>query len=396
MNKKILLTLILLMSFSGVSAFSLDVLETEPAPLRAGEYADITVLIEAMHSEGVREDILFSLESTNDIRVLAGQERSIRTMRVGDRYSTTFRVFINENLPTGVIPINFILEEGNTKKTMPRDVFVRRGETLPDLFVGSASTIPSDVIRDSKNNLIRVSLLNLGDRSAELITAILSSSYIKESSAFSLRDTISILNKGDQDTLEFTFDVIDTERESIPVFISLDYRIQDVHGNFRRVSETLDFDLTLKKTPKLQIESVEPLNNLLVGRDANEVKVTIKNIGSEEAEDVRLRLYPDVSYPFDFSKTNYYVSSLMKEGETASVIVTFDVLNTGNVRNYPINAELESVVGSARFTEKVRVDLNVTGESSDLPTIIRNSLLGVAFLIAIFFGVRKYIKRNED
>ncbi|MFT4282905.1 MAG: COG1361 S-layer family protein [Candidatus Woesearchaeota archaeon] len=396
MNKKMIIMLMLLTSIASVSAFSLDVLETDPAPLRAGEYADITVLLETMHSEGVRENLVLRLESTDDVRVLAGQERNIRTMRIGDRYSTTFRVFINEDLPTGVIPIRFILEEDDAIRTIPRDVFVRRGETLPDLFVGSVSSVPSDVIRDSKNNLIRVSLMNLGDRSAELITARLSSSYIKESNAFSLRDTLASLSRGEEGVLEFTFDVIDTTEDSIPVLISLDYRIEDVHGNFRRVSETLDFDLTLKRTPKLEIKSVEALNNIQVGRDSNEVKVTIINTGVEEAEDVRLRLFPDVSYPFDFTRTNYYVSSLLKEGESASIIIDFDVLNTGSVRNYPVNAEIESVVGSARFTEKVRVDIDVTGKSSDRPTIIRNSLLVIAFIIAIFFGVRKYIKKSED
>lgn len=396
MIKNLMILLVFLVSISSVSAFSLDVLETNPAPLRAGEYADITVLLESKQTESVRENLVLRLESNDDIRVLSGQEKTIRAMRPGDRFSATFRVFINEDLPTGIIPIVFVLEDGDMTRRMPRDVFIRRGETLPDLFVGNAVTVPSDLIRDSKNNLIRLSLLNLGDRSAELITARMNSNYIKESSAFSLRDTLAILNRGDEGILEFTFDMIDTSKTSIPVIISLDYRIQDVHGNFRRVSETLDFDVTLKQTPKLEILNVEPLNNLLVGRDSNEVKVTITNKGSQEAENVRLRLYPDVSYPFDFTKTNYFVTSLLKENETSSIIIDFDILNTGSIRNYPINVEIESVVGSARFTEKARIDLDVTGESSDLPTTIRNSLLVLAFLIALFFGVRKYLKKNED
>lgn len=396
MIKNLMILLVFLVSISSVSAFSLDVLETNPAPLNAGEYADITVLLESKQTESVRENLVLRLESNEDIRVLSGQEKTIRAMRPGDRFSATFRVFINEELPTGVIPIIFELEDKDTTQRMPRDVFVTRGQTLPDLFVGNAVTVPSDLIRDSKNNLIRLSLLNLGDRSAELITARMNSNYIKESSAFSLRDTLAILNRGDEGILEFTFDVVDTSKTSIPVIISLDYRIQDVHGNFRRVSETLDFDVTLKQTPKLEILNVEPLNNLLVGRDSNEVKVTITNKGSQEAENVRLRLYPDVSYPFDFTKTNYFVTSLLKENETSSIIIDFDILNTGSIRNYPINVEIESVVGSARFTEKARIDLDVTGESSDLPTTIRNSLLVLAFLIALFFGIRKYLKKNED
>ena len=396
MMKKLMFLLVFLISLSAVNAFSLDVLETNPAPLRAGEYADITVLLESKQTDSVKENLILILESNNDVRVLAGQERNIRTMRPGDRFSTTFRVFINEDLPTGIIPIVFVLEDGDMTRRMPREVFIRRGETLPDLFVGNAATVPSDLIRDSKNNLIRISLLNLGDRSAELITARMNSNYIKESSAFSLRDTLAILNRGDEGILEFTFDVVDTPKTSIPVIISLDYRIQDVHGNFRRVSETLDFDVTLKQTPKLEILNVEPLNNLLVGRDSNEVKVTITNKGSQEAENVRLRLYPDVSYPFDFTKTNYFVTSLLKENETSNIIIDFDILNTGSIRNYPINVEIESVVGSARFTERTRIDLDVIGESSDLPTTIRNSLLLIAFLIALFFGIRKYLKKNED
>ena len=396
MNKKILLIMVMLISIPAVFGYTLEVLETNPAPLRSGEYADITVLLTATHTDGVKENIVLSLESSDEIRVLSNQELEINSLRIGDRFSNTFRVFIADDLRTGMIPIKFILTEDRSVREFPREVFVRRGQSLPNLLIGSVSSIPQDVIRDSKNNILRVELINLGDKAAELIVGNLISSNIKESSAFSLRDTISILNKGESSQLEFRFDVEDVDLKSVPLTINLNYKIRDVNDDFSTISESLEFDLTLKQTPKIEVLSVESLDRVLVGSNSNRLKITLINRGLEEGEDIRLRLYPDVSYPFDFTKTNYYVSSLMKYNETASVIVDFDVLNTGSVRSYPMNVEIESVVGNARYTQRDRIDIAIVGEASSLPVIVRNSVLVIAFLIAIFFGIRKYIKKTED
>ena len=371
------------------TAYRLEILNTHPAPLISGEYADVTIQTSATHDDGVRENVEIRILETKNIRVLGDDKAIIRNFNVGSTYTTTFRIYIKENLPTANIPIKFEISDRDTKLTTTRDLFIRRGERLPELFIGTVKTIPQDVIRDSKNNLLQLNLQNLGDRSARLLTATLTGEDIKESNAFSLRDSTSSISRGEEKTLEFTFDLDDIDKEKTNLRLLLNYQVEDSQGDYDTITEGIDFELGITQTPQIKIYETEKLNEAQLGRDSNKIKITFKNEGLEEAENVRFRLYPDVSYPLDFTQTNIFVSSLIKPGEMASIIVEYDVLRDGDIRKYPINTEIESVVGSARYTQKDRITIDVTSESTDMFGLVRNAAIIIAFIIAIYFAIRK-------
>lgn len=397
MKKTIILFVMVLLTISITSAYRFEILNTNPAPLISGEYADITIQTQAMHKEGVRENVKIRILENNAVQVLGDDYAIIRTFKIGATHTTTFRIFIKENLPTANIPIKFEITDESGVLTATREVFVQRGDRLPNLFIGTVRTVPQDVIRDSKNNLIRINLQNLGDMRAELLTATLTGEDILESNAFSLRDSVASISRGDEKILEFTFDMKDVDKQKTNLRLLLNYQIEDVHGNYKTIREGIDFDLSLTQTPQIRVVKTEKLNEAQLGRSSNKMKITLKNEGLEEAENVRLRLYPDVSYPLDFSRTNQFVSSLMKPQEEATIIIEFDVLRDGDIREYPINVEIESLVGSARYTQRDRITIDVTGESSNMFDLIRNAAIIIAFIIAIFFAVRKLRnKKNDD
>lgn len=396
MKKLLILTITILLLANIGAAYRLEILNTNPAPIRSGEYADITIQIDATHKEGVREDVKIKLLENNNIQILSDDHTIIRRFQIGSIHTTTFRVFVQENLPTARIPVKFEITDKYGITTTTRELFIQRGERLPNLFIGQARTIPQDIIKDSRNNQIRITLQNLGDKSAELITATLTGEDIDESNAFSLRDSIAILNRGEAQELEFTFNVDDVDREKLDLRLLLNYQVEDVHGNYNTIREGLDFELSLTRTPQIEIQSVEKLNEAQLGRSGNKIKVTLKNTGREEAENIRLRLFPDVSYPLDFSRTNIFVSSLMEINEEASIIIEYDVLRDGDIRSYPINVEIESLVGSARYTQRDRITIEVTSESANIFALVRNAAIIIAFIIAIFFAIRKYTKKGKD
>ncbi|MFT4261627.1 MAG: COG1361 S-layer family protein [Candidatus Woesearchaeota archaeon] len=394
--KKLLILLILFVSLNTAAAYQLDIVNTAPAPLTSGTYADITIMLSATHSEGVRENIEIEILQNQNIVVLGDATKTINFLRPGDIYTRTYRIFIAENLPTANIPITFEIRDQRTTKTSPQELFVQRSQSLPNINIGSINTIPSDIIKDSKNNKIIINLQNIGDKTAQLLTARLVGNNIKESSAFTLSDSIPELMRGQTQQLEFRFDLDDVNDNKIPMNLILNYQIEDVHGNFKPITQTIPFDMTIKQTPDIKIVDQEALNNILVGRNSNQIKITLENQGLEEAQDVRVRLYPDVSYPFDFTKTNYYVSSLMDTSEQAQLIIEFDVLNTGTVRTYPMNVEIESVVGTARYIQRDRINIEVIGESRNLSQLIRNSMLILSLLIALFFGYKTYKSKKKE
>lgn len=264
---------------------------------------------------------------------------------------------------------------------------------MPNLVIGDISTTPMEIIKDSESNKVTLTLQNRGDREAKGIVATLSGENIEESNAFSLRSTSASITKDTQSEIEFTFDVKDVDVETMDLNLNLEYTVEDVLRNNVEMQESINFEMGLTQTPDIQVQSMEMLNEAKAGQSANKLQVTLINTG-EEAKDVRVRLYPDVSYPLDFQRTTQYVSSTMRSGETTSFEITFDALENAEVRNYPINIEIESMVGENRYFQSDRVDIEVTGEANDLATTVRNVVLLISILIAAGFGVQSYRKRH--
>ena len=392
--KRILVLIAILLTMPSVLGLSTQILDTDPRPVQSGNYADITVLFENRIDEE-RKDVKVRLVSTDDIRVVGRSEYSINRMRFADAFSRTFRVLVAEDLPTGNIPLELVIEyDDNVVKTATKDLQIRRGESLPDLRLGSITSVPSELIKDSKSNKLILDLKNIGDRPARLLLGELSGEGIKESTTFSLRDTVSEVSINKPGVLEFTFDIEDVSDNILNLELHLQYVVEDALRNNLYQSKTLDLEVGLARVPDIKVVSQELLDDAKLGQSDNTLKVTIENQG-EEARNVRIRLYPDVSYPLDFQRTSQFVSSWLKEGETTSFEISFDVLRNAEIRDYPINIEIESMVGENRYFQEDRIEISVTGEALSLPELVRNVVLVISFIIAIGFGYNTYRKRRK-
>lgn len=390
--KKIAIIIAIILAMPITLGLTTQITDTEPRPVQSGNYADITVLFENTIDQE-RENVKVYLESTDDIRVIAGQDYTINRMRIGDAFTRTFRVYIAEDLPTGNIPLKIVMEEDGVVKESIKELQIRKGESMPNIKIGSISATPSDIIKDSERNQITLTLQNRGDRVAKGIVATLESGGIEQSSAFSLRDTAASLTSDNQEELQFTFDVKDTDISVLDMTLNLEYTVEDVLRNNVEISESINFEVGMTKTPDIKVIETRNVNEAKVGQSGNKVEITLQNTG-EEAKNVRVRLYPDVSYPLDFERTSFYVSSTMRENETTTFEIDFDALANANVKQYPINIEIESMVGENRYFQDERINIDITGEANDLATTVRNFILSLSLIIAIGFGVNSYRKKH--
>ncbi|MFT4244482.1 MAG: COG1361 S-layer family protein [Candidatus Woesearchaeota archaeon] len=371
------LTIILALIFSMnlIFPFDFQVLSTNPAPIEAGEYADITVRIDfPLTGEESREikPTTFFIKETDDIRPLAGQEFNLISIRSGQSVTKTFRVFFSDSIPTGEIPLTLIARSGLSTVDMADTIFIQRAPRKVDLHISSARSTPEQLIQDTKSNTLRVTLQNLGERDAQMISATLRvddenhENIVKESFFNSMQDSISQIVGGWQEEFSFIFDLEKTALNRIPMVLDITYRVQNpVDNSFDRVEESIPVELRLRETPRFEIISVEPENELQAGASGNRLRIQVQNVGEEEGKSVRMRLFPDPSAPFDFERTTVFISSSMQPGDVAEFIIPFDILNDALVQSYYINADIESLVGSNRFDQSKRVEIRVEQEASD-------------------------------
>ena len=387
---KIMLSLVLgFMLIGNVFSFSAELLNTNPAPVVAGEYADVTVRFSNDKSDDVKNDVSFGFEDSKYFRVIEGPRDVISKAYEGDYFTKTFRIFFSEDLEKGYIDLPFYVIADGSKQTFDLELMISGTSVKPNFYIGSVKSTPNELLPDTDNNKLKVVLQNLGDRDAELVSAelIIESELVSEGYAYSLTDSVSSINGGTESELEFTVDLDKEVLGVVSAKIVLNYRYEKAIGDeYEIVKEELPLDIRISSSPVLEISNVELIDNFKSGSIDNRVRLTIKNTGSEDAEDVRVRLSPDISYPFVYNELTQYVTSSIKVGESSIVEFTVEVLNIADARDYGVTANLESIVGDSRYSNEDTVTLSVTEGKKSSVSSTGKTIIALILICSALFG----------
>lgn len=385
MNKKLFTLLILTILTPIASASSMDILATDPAPIEPGDVVDITVRLDLRSDTDITSATLQPLR-TDLVRPI-GNVKSYSKIQQGDTITATMTVAISNEAPEGNIPILFRLRGDNYQKTFDKRVRIADSLENPTLRIGSIRTVPQDLLRDTDNNELQITLNNLGDKAAQqLLVDIRETEGLEPSYTYSLRDTASRLLGNEDTTLTFKADITEDAPDILQTTMDIEYKIADDDSSNSMREESLQLDIPLSKSPFLTVTDVEQRGSFAPGSNDNELRLTVQNTGEGDAEDARIRIFPDISYPFIFDATTKYAASILEEGESVTVPFDVEVVSDADQREFPLRTELESRVGSTRYDRSERVSITVEGDPvSDFP-IQYVTLIGIAIL-AIGIGV---------
>ena len=391
MNKLLALTLFVLLLVPGVSALTVDVLTTDPAPLQAGSFADITLELESSVQEQTYTNLRVGLTETDFIRVISQTDGEFGTFRPGRAATFTFRIFVAEDTPEGFLDLELYAESDTLQRSSyDRRVFVQESDTKPELYIGAIKTTPKQLLPDTDDVTVEVTVQNLGDKDAELVRAELDSEdTITSSYSYSLEDSVATIASGGEAVFTFTLDIDETVRDAIPARLDLRYRTEEVGtSNYQTITESIPFTLEIVKAPFLEIVSVEQQDGFAGGSTENVLRVGIQNTGEAEAEEVRVRIIPDISYPFIFDVTTQYVASTIAPGDTVYVNYEAEVTDEAQDNTYSITTKLESLVGESRYTREDELSIKtVPGES--IPTaLIAGAVIAIVLVLAVIIGIR--------
>ncbi|MFT4310296.1 MAG: COG1361 S-layer family protein [Candidatus Woesearchaeota archaeon] len=380
-----------------VSAFQVEVLHTNPAPLQAGEYADITVQIVNPAQAKNQDEVTFFIKDTAHITPVDGQQATIGSIQRGSFVTRTFTVFVDEQVPAGFYPLYVVVQQQGVQTEYQQRVYIQSPLFEPQLAVGSLNSYPNHLLPDSKQNIVEVMLQNLGDKTADVIEVTLheSSGIIKQSHAFSLTDSLSRLEGGQQEQVSFTFDIEPVVGLSdIPAELQLRYRYRDARTNQISIRTiALPIHIPISQTPYFDVETKQ--DNLRAGQSDTHITVHLTNVGAYQGEQVRLRLFPNPAQPFDFDQTAFFVTPYIDVNQEMVLRIPFDVLKDAALQEHVIKAQLESMVGTSVFTQQIYIPIVVQQEA--LSTLQTNAwrIIIAALIIALLLGWM-YKKTRED
>jgi hypothetical protein len=393
---RIIILVGLLILFGGAAqALSVEILSTSPAPPVAGEYVDITIRVQAASNEQVRRNLTVSILDS-PLLLPVSAPRHYGQLGPGEQLTATFRAYISEVAPRGNIVVRSQVSGGGGSTVTEHELYIENARRAPQLVVGQMSTVPDMLLPDTHQNRLVIVLQNLGELDAELVTAELRplDNSLRASSAFSLRNSVASIPGGEQRALNYTIDIRQNPPETIDAELRLRYRVRlDGTGSYDTVERVIRLEIPIDESPFLQVVSQEVRSSFRAGSSENVLRVTIANTGVEEARDVRVRLFPDVSVPFIFERTTQYIGARVPPGGNASFDIIVEVTSQARPHDYEIALELESLVQGTRFSQRDTVTLPVA-EGSRWST--RQVALGViAVVILLSLGVAYVLRREK-
>lgn len=401
--KKTILTLLIAMWVIiplGYS-FSLEVIETDPAPIVAGDYADVTFRFTTTPTDGDLDNVRVNVLETDMIKPLQGHEIFISKIFSGESLTRTIRIYFSDELEQGFIDVPFTANFNDRTLLKPKvRVFVQDANSNPDLQIGDIETIPNELLADTRNNKMTVKVQNLGDRDAELVKAelvVAEIDKIKPSYSFSFIDSEASIGSGEEGSFVFDLDILELVQGEVPATLKLRYRTDEgTDSTYKTLEKELEFNIPIADSPYLFVEDVELLDNFEIGSSENRVRITLKNGGTEDAEEVRVRMIPDVSYPFAYEQTTEYVTSKIKPGQSAQVEFKIEVLSNAQLRDYPTTVLLESLVSETRYSREDVVTVKATGKEPRSNTQVATYVIVIVFIVSSGLGYFAYRSKKKS
>ena len=183
---------------------------------------------------------------------------------------------------------------------------------------------------------------------------------------------------------------IDENADSEQYALDLDLNYEDLDNN--DYTKKLSFPLLIKERPNIEVVDVKG-----DGKAGSKItlEVTLKNIGTEDAEAIDARIIKQSSQPFSFDLRSNYVGEL-KVGETGKAVFTINIDKEAEQKEHSlkllIRAKGDSDKGNNNiYTFNRRAIVNVDGKKVN-PVVGMvvgvqdngaNKVVGIGIILAI-------------
>ena len=381
----------------------------DPAIIAAGDEVDITVNFREMVSPGSSSDIKanepeYSLNvfldpsdtiSEKYITILDAEGDS----NIGHLFSVgvwkkTFRVKVNND----AVPANYELKLKfqYEKNGVPEGAFLVHRFILPvkheGIVLGIANIVTNPSAIRPGDDFVEITtyIENSGSKSAKSIEAKLSiPDGLEHSYSDNNRKWVGLLSFNESKQLSF-FINIDENADSEQYALDLDLNYEDLDNN--DYTKKLSFPLLIKERPNIEVVDVKG-----DGKAGSKItlEVTLKNIGTEDAEAIDARIIKQSSQPFSFDLRSNYVGEL-KVGETGKAVFTINIDKEAEQKEHSLKLLIRAKGDSDKgnndiYTFNRRAIVNVDGKKVN-PVVGMvvgvqdngaNKVVGIGIILAI-------------
>ncbi|RME53417.1 hypothetical protein D6783_02050 [Candidatus Woesearchaeota archaeon] len=370
-------------------------IQFDPAIIASGDEVDVVIQY-AETSIGVSDDRLANPAFTFKVLLqpfdsitrkyvtiqdAEGQFLYGSTVFNGATYVRKFRVKVKPDAPAGTYKFRLVGQwyKNGEPIESPRFSIFSMTVKKEGIIIGVADlqTEPSEVRPGDNYVKVTTQIENSGEKDAKNVAVtLISPEGIDPSYANNNRVWIGRLNAGASTQATFYLDV-DEDYAPGAVNLTFHFTYQDTDDNRYETERTLPF--LIKERPNIVV--TESTGEGLAGREG-ELRVTIKNTGTERAEAVEVRIIKQSTQPFDLDVRSDYVGDL-EPGEEATAIFPIMIRSDAQVRKHEfkllIRAKGDSDEGDDNiYTFARSATFTVSGKAPN--TLLK---IGIAALIIV-------------
>jgi len=394
MKKLLILAIIIFLSLNAF-AFRANILEYDPFPAKAGSFLDVFISIENVQNQA-SNIVTVEFVPKDSIRLSFGEEAVKEIGIIPFRQSAVvkYRVEITSDATDGenIFRLN-VKEKDKIEEFF--DLSIEVDNTFPNIEIGDIESEPRKILPNTDDVKITITILNTGDEVAENLRATLEvPEPLEFSDSFS---NISLLGNLAENTSGEAVFFIDIPEETpggkYKARLKAEYTLQNSVSN-EFIEKIIEFEIVIKPVPRFEIISATTIPEELAAGDRGvKLKLEIKNVGDEDAESVRVKVFQKSEQPFEFEKAFDFVAPRLKPGEVGEATLEFRVEELANLQKYLIDIEIKSFIDDTVRTDDKVIELNVVDTRAQGPDLIL--LLGgalVVVLVILFFFRRRIAK----
>lgn len=403
-----LLIAALLLAPTAAADLQLDGVSSDPGVIAAGDEVTLTVNFhdtstlwyDFVNRGDYRLEVTLEAADTVSERyvtILDGNgERNIGHLFRGDVWRKNYRVKFSPEAPVGTYQMKLVFQyfKGDEPTSQVQHEYFTLDVLKEGIILDLAqiTTSPREVRPGDEYVTIETHLANSGRKDAKAIELQLRlPDGFLAPYADNNRVWAGYLGAGEEQALTTHVNIDDDVAPGV-YELEADITYHDLDDN--RYAETLRFPLLVREKPHLVLVRSE---GSLEAGDEGELRLTIRNDGTEKAEAVDVRLIKQSSQPFSFDARSDFIGAL-EPGENATAVFTIEATGDATAKEHHfsvlLRAKGDSDLGDDRiytFTRNASIEVR---EASFNPFAAAGLLaLGA---IVLGGGGAALVRRNQE
>ena len=345
--------------------------------------------VQRSFQENTLEDIYIEVEPQDGLELTDGESAKKYLGTIGSIHVVKYRLRVKENALEGPNLIKVKLIQGDG--AIITDLFIEVKNNQAELQIGDIESDPTRMKPDDKDVKLDVTLLNVGEATAQSVTAELESlpAGITLSESYSGSSLLGNLDADSQGIASFVIDVDKTMKSGEYLGnLKVTYKSEAGAASGKTYEIDLPLKIAIQPVPLYEITDVSfTPAELRAGDKSVKMKITIKNVGEEKGESVRIKAFAKTEQPFTFDVSSDFVSPQLQPGQSGESTLEFDIAEGANLQAYQLDLEIKNVVENDVLTYQESIPVIVAKPKKDNPWSV--AIIG-AILVLLFGGFSLY------